>query len=131
MGFKDLGFLRFLGTGAWAPQGPAAKWAQLVVCPAPGLPHIRSLMHRSACCRGGSARGRSWWEAGRRTKSQNSFDDFAACADYLVDSGITSPNRLAIVVCACYAVARFNCCYAELKKQCHCCEMSQEQYCRA
>ena len=48
-------------------------------------------------CRGGSARGRGWWEAGRRTKAQNSFDDFAACADYLVDSGITSPNRLAIV----------------------------------
>ncbi|KAK9846257.1 hypothetical protein WJX81_000149 [Elliptochloris bilobata] len=46
--------------------------------------------------RGGSAKGRSWWEAGRRTKKQNSFDDFAACADYLVDSGITSPNRLAI-----------------------------------
>ena len=63
-------------------------------------------MYRVWCYRGGSARGRSWWEAGRRTKAQNSFDDFAACADYLVDSGITSPNRLAIVVRAPPAVAQ-------------------------
>ena len=51
----------------------------------------------SSCGRGSSAKGRSWWEAGRRTKKQNSFDDFAACADYLVDSGITSPDSLAIM----------------------------------
>lgn len=45
-----------------------------------------------------------WWDAGRRTEKQHSFDDFAACADYLSDSGLTSPSRLAIIVRArCWA----------------------------
>ncbi len=54
--------------------------------------------------RGGGAKGRMWWDAGRRTEKQHSFDDFAACADYLSDSGLTSPSRLAIIVRArCWA----------------------------
>jgi len=57
-----------------------------------------AMLKRSSRGRGGSAKGRGWWEAGRRIRKQNSYDDFAACADYLIDGGITSPNGLAIVV---------------------------------
>ena len=61
-------------------------------------PTAPAVLRRGARRRGGSAKGRGWWEAGRRIRKQNSYDDFAACADYLIDGGITSPNGLAIVV---------------------------------
>ena len=68
---------------------------------------IENLKRKCDLCesrRGGGAKGRSWWDAGRRTEKQHSFDDFAACADYLSDSGLTSPSRLAIIVRArCWA----------------------------
>jgi len=46
--------------------------------------------------RGGSEMGAAWHEAGKLTKKQNVFDDFAACARQLVDLGYTKPERLAI-----------------------------------
>ncbi|MBS2020338.1 MAG: S9 family peptidase [Deltaproteobacteria bacterium] len=46
--------------------------------------------------RGGSEMGAAWHEAGRLTKKQNVFDDFAACAKTLIDRGVTKPERLAI-----------------------------------
>jgi prolyl oligopeptidase len=46
--------------------------------------------------RGGGEFGRAWHEAGRREKKQNVFDDFCACARWLVSSGWTSRERLAI-----------------------------------
>jgi prolyl oligopeptidase len=46
--------------------------------------------------RGGSEYGSEWHDAGRRGQKQNVFDDFAACARYLVDSGWTKPERIAI-----------------------------------
>lgn len=49
-----------------------------------------------ASVRGGGELGRSWYEAGRRQKKQNSFDDFIAAGEYLVKEGIAVKGGLAI-----------------------------------
>lgn len=46
--------------------------------------------------RGGSEYGEDWHSAGKLTKKQNVFDDFAACARHLIELKYTSPSRLAI-----------------------------------
>ncbi len=45
--------------------------------------------------RGGGEFGDAWHEGGMLTKKQNVFDDFYACARWLVDHHYTSPARLA------------------------------------
>ena len=47
--------------------------------------------------RGGREYGDAWHEAGKLTRKQNVFDDFAACAQALVDRRYTSTDRLAIM----------------------------------
>ncbi|MGV3510809.1 MAG: prolyl oligopeptidase family serine peptidase [Novosphingobium sp.] len=49
-----------------------------------------------ASIRGGGELGRNWYEAGRRDKKQNSFDDFIAAGEYLVREGIAAKDGLAI-----------------------------------
>ncbi len=46
--------------------------------------------------RGGGEFGEEWHKAGNLTNKQNVFDDFAACAQYLIDAGYTNPSKLAI-----------------------------------
>ena len=46
--------------------------------------------------RGGGEYGEEWHLAGTRTHKQNVFDDFIAAGEWLVDSGYTRPERLAI-----------------------------------
>ncbi len=46
--------------------------------------------------RGGGEFGEEWHKAGNLTRKQNVFDDFAACADWLVRSNYTKPAKLAI-----------------------------------
>jgi prolyl oligopeptidase len=54
-------------------------------------------VYAEANIRGGGEFGEEWHHAGRLTAKQNCFDDFLACADHLVSSGITSRDRLAIL----------------------------------
>jgi prolyl oligopeptidase len=46
--------------------------------------------------RGGGEEGESWHRAGMRDHKQNVFDDFHAAADWLVEAGWTTPERLGI-----------------------------------
>ena len=69
-------------TPMWSPM--IAAW-----CSAGGLYAIAGL-------RGGIEHGEQWHFAGRRDKKQNVFDDFHSAADWLVKSGLTSRERLAI-----------------------------------
>ena len=46
--------------------------------------------------RGGGEFGKAWYEAAILERKQNSFDDFIAASEYLVDEGFTSPRKLAI-----------------------------------
>ena len=47
--------------------------------------------------RGGGEFGEPWHLAGNLTKKQNVFDDFAACARFLIERKYTRPERLAII----------------------------------
>ena len=46
--------------------------------------------------RGGGEYGALWHESGTKAHKQNVFDDFIAAGEWLVHSGWTSPNRLAL-----------------------------------
>ena len=47
--------------------------------------------------RGGGELGRPWYEAGKLKHKTNTFTDFVACAEHLVEEGWTSPERLVIL----------------------------------
>ena len=46
--------------------------------------------------RGGGEFGEEWHKAGNLAKKQNVFDDFAACAKYLIEAGYTRRGKLAV-----------------------------------
>jgi oligopeptidase B len=56
----------------------------------------RGFVYARAQIRGGSEKGRAWYEAGRLMNKRNTFTDFIAAAEMLVQQGYTSPARLAI-----------------------------------
>jgi oligopeptidase B len=65
------------------------------------IPHRLSLLDRGFVfavghIRGGSDLGREWYENGKVLKKKNSFTDFIACAEHLIQNGYTSKDRLAI-----------------------------------
>lgn len=47
--------------------------------------------------RGGGEYGEEWHHDGRLTAKQHVFDDFLACTRHVVDTGVTSTGRLAII----------------------------------
>jgi prolyl oligopeptidase len=69
-------------TPVWSPT--IAAW-----CAGGGLYAVAGL-------RGGFEHGEDWHRAGNRANKQRVFDDFAAAADWLVATGRTSRDRLAI-----------------------------------
>lgn len=46
--------------------------------------------------RGGGEMGRAWYENGKLMHKTNTFDDFAAAAEYVISERYTSPDRLCI-----------------------------------
>ncbi|KAL3681564.1 hypothetical protein R1sor_024520 [Riccia sorocarpa] len=44
--------------------------------------------------RGGGELGRTWYQAGQRLKKKNSFNDFIACANFLVDNKLAHKHKL-------------------------------------
>jgi prolyl oligopeptidase len=47
--------------------------------------------------RGGGEFGEEWHRGGNLTRKQNVFDDFAACAQWLIDHKYTNPSKFAIM----------------------------------
>lgn len=69
--------------------------------PAAFSPNRLSLLDRGvviaiAHIRGGAEMGRKWYETGKLLAKKNTFTDFIACADHLVQEQWTSPQHLAI-----------------------------------
>ncbi|HEX2701200.1 MAG TPA: S9 family peptidase [Acidimicrobiales bacterium] len=56
----------------------------------------RGVVYAIAHVRGGGEMGRRWYEDGKMLRKKNTFTDFVACAEHLVASGYTSPERLAM-----------------------------------
>ena len=56
----------------------------------------RGFVFAIAHIRGGGEGGRSWYLEGKFLKKKNTFNDFIACADMLVESNYVAPGRLAI-----------------------------------
>jgi oligopeptidase B len=54
----------------------------------------RGFVFALAHVRGGGELGRPWYEDGRLQHKRNTFTDFIACAEFLVDNHYTSPARL-------------------------------------
>lgn len=78
------GYGGFAVTNSPAYSAAAAAWVESGGCWA------------VACIRGGAEEGEAWHQAGMRERKQQVFDDFCAAADWLVEQGLASRERLAI-----------------------------------
>ena len=56
---------------------------------------LRGVVLGIAHPRGGGEKGEAWYKAGFKTTKPNTWKDFIACAEYLVNKGYTSPSKLA------------------------------------
>ncbi len=54
----------------------------------------RGFIFAIAHVRGGQELGRQWYEDGKLLKKKNTFTDFIDCAEYLIDKGYTTPEKL-------------------------------------
>ena len=71
------------------PQTPGFSPANVVWMDMGGV-------YASACIRGGGEYGERWHKAGTKLQKQNTFDDFIAAGEWLVNNKYTKPARLAI-----------------------------------
>lgn len=71
------------------PQAPGFSPANLVWMEMGGV-------YAVACLRGGNEYGKDWWAAGKRETKQNTFDDFIAAGEWLIQEKYTSTPKLAI-----------------------------------
>jgi len=88
------------------PAGPKPLW--LHAYGAYGLPETddfsptrfsmldRGVVFAIAHIRGGGEMGKIWHEQGRLVDKRNTFTDFIACAEHLINQGVTSPQQLVI-----------------------------------
>jgi prolyl oligopeptidase len=72
-----------------SPQTPVFQAGRLAWLEMGGVLVVANL-------RGGGEFGEAWHRAGSLLEKQNTFDDFIACAERLIELGITSTPRLAI-----------------------------------
>ncbi|HEY5853123.1 MAG TPA: S9 family peptidase [Aldersonia sp.] len=54
----------------------------------------RGMIFALAHVRGGGELGRYWYEQGKTLTKANTFTDFVACGRHLVDTGVTTPDRM-------------------------------------
>ena len=54
----------------------------------------RGMIFAVAHVRGGGELGRAWYEEGKGLHKKNTFTDFVACADHLIENDWTAPDRL-------------------------------------
>jgi len=54
----------------------------------------RGFVYAIAHIRGGQELGRHWYEDGKLLKKKNTFTDFIACAEFLIQEKLTSPEHL-------------------------------------
>ena len=54
----------------------------------------RGFVYAIAHVRGGGEMGRAWYDEGKLGSKKNTFTDFVACAQHLVDTGWVAPDRL-------------------------------------
>ncbi len=55
----------------------------------------RGVIYAVAHVRGGGEKGEDWYKAGWKTTKPNTWKDFIACGEYLIDNGYTSKEKLA------------------------------------
>jgi oligopeptidase B len=55
----------------------------------------KGIVFATALVRGGSEMGRHWYEDGKMQQKRNSFTDFIAAANHLIDENYTTSNQLA------------------------------------
>jgi oligopeptidase B len=54
----------------------------------------RGVMFAIAHVRGGGEMGRRWYENGKLEHKPNTFTDFIACAEFLIETNVTAPKRI-------------------------------------
>ena len=54
----------------------------------------RGVMYATAHVRGGGEMGEEWWEDGSMLSKMNTFTDFIACSEHLIDEGHATPDGL-------------------------------------